>query len=107
MIGAGKGNHTAAPRMCAGDLDRAFNGFGTRAEQGSLFKAIARSQRIDPLTYRNIGLVRQRGETGVNETAQLPLDRFDDIRVKMPRIEHGNATRKIDVLVTVDIPDAV
>ena len=101
---AREGDDAGAAGGSPGDLDRVLGGFRACGEEYRLERAGDRSQRIQTLGQRDVGLVHHHLEAGMGEALHLLLDRSDDLGMAVARVDHRNAAGKVDVALAFDIP---
>ncbi len=102
---AGEGNDAGAAGSGAGDLDGVLHRLGARGEESGLLGAAAWRALVDPLGQLDIAGVRHDLVGGVREALELALYGFDQARMTVAGVEHGDAGGKVDIALAFHVPD--
>lgn len=104
MEAAREGDDAGAAGGSPGDLDGVLGGFRPSREESGLDGTGDRNERIQPLGQCDVELVHHHLEAGMGEALHLLLDRSDDPGMAVARVDHRNATGKVDLAFALDIP---
>jgi hypothetical protein len=96
-------DHRRAFGVRACELDRILHCFGAGVEERSLCRARDRRGRNEPLRQRDVDLVRNDREVGVEELRGLVGDRLNDARVRVTDIEAADPAGEVEEGVAVDV----
>ena len=86
-----------------GDLDRVLDSLGPAVHEKASLLMGPRSQTIEPLRQRDIGLVRRHRETDMSEPVQLLPHCSNHALVPVTRVHHPNTATEVDQPVTIRI----
>ena len=98
-------DHRRPLRVGAGELDRVLDRLGAGVEERRLRRACEGRKSEQPLGERDVHLVGDHGEVGVEETRCLLLDGRHDSRVRVADVEAADAAGEVDERVAVDVGD--
>ena len=91
------------PRVRARELDGVLDRLRAGVEERRLRGAAERRDREQPLGERDVDLVRDHREVGVEEARGLLLHGLDDMRVRVADVQAADAAREVDERVAVDV----
>ena len=96
-------DHRRALGMRTRELDGVLDRLGARVEERGLHRAGDRRGRDEPLGERDVRLVGDDREVGVEEASRLLLHRLGDTCVRVPDVQAADAAREVDERVAVDV----
>lgn len=90
--------------MSAGDLDRVLNRLRSGGERDALLGEVAQRERVELLRKFDVDLIGEHLKAGVRVFLDLLDHRGSHFRVAVPRVEHGDASREIEIALALDVP---
>ncbi len=96
-------DHRRTLRVRARELDRVLDRFRAGVEERRLRGAGERRDREQPLGERDVHLVRDDREVGVEEARGLLLHGLDDVRMRVADVQAADAAGEVEERVAVDV----
>src|SRR5690242_13471834 len=90
--------------MEARDLDGVLDRLGAGAEEDGFLRGLAGGELVELLRQRDVAFVWSDLKAGVDEAIELLRDRRLHFRMRVPCIEHSDATGEIDIALSLHVP---
>ena len=96
-------DHRGPLRVRARELDGVLDRFRAGVEERRLRRAAERRDGEQPLGERDVDLVRNDREVGVEEARGLLLHGLDDVRMRVADVQAADAAGEVEERVAVDV----
>ena len=87
------------------DLDRVFDSFGPGCDKHCALFEITRDKRVQTFTQPDVIFIRKNLMAGVGKAIELLLHSGHNLGVAVARVDHGDPCGKVDIAVTLDMPN--